>query len=165
MDRAGDSPDDSGSRLPRKGKPPAGRGAVAQIEIDQSLIGNTCFLSQTFEIIDRAFVQADGHLTLQARRVGIAAALRKNHIPSSSVPPLFVDVLFSSRCLTRGDDSHDVATFPVTADDDQCPQFDAHAQKEEAILSAGVIWIIDQDGELVGEVAPARIMRRSRRLW
>lgn len=45
--------------------------AVAQIQVDQTLVGNAYFFGNRFEIFNAIFIQPNRNLFFQLRRVGI----------------------------------------------------------------------------------------------
>src|SRR5262245_60196028 len=49
--------------------------ALAQIQVDQRLIGDGCALGQTFEVADRLLIEANRNLLLQTLRVWVRSSL------------------------------------------------------------------------------------------
>ena len=63
-------------------------GAVSQIKVDQSLIGDALGFSQGLEIVDGAAIDVDGDLLLQPARIGVLPWIQ------------FDDVVFISHNIT-----------------------------------------------------------------
>ena len=51
--------------------------AIAQVQIDQALIGNADLFGHRLEIVDAFFIEADGDLLLELRSVGVLNGFRK----------------------------------------------------------------------------------------
>ena len=63
--------------LPPKVKLSVVRSTVTQIKIDQAFVRDTDLFRYSFEVPDQVFVQPNGDLLFQLRRIGIFARLRE----------------------------------------------------------------------------------------
>src|SRR5262249_31911565 len=61
--------------LPAQVEPPVRSRAVAQVEIDEALVGDAHLLGDAFEVRDSVLVQPNGDLLLQLRGVGVLSGL------------------------------------------------------------------------------------------
>lgn len=50
-------------------------GTVAQIQVDQALVGNTQLFRHLLEIMDRAFIKPNGDLFFQLRDIRVFVAI------------------------------------------------------------------------------------------
>src|SRR5687768_6565755 len=72
---------DSVNQLPpRHAQLPSRCGAVAEVEVDEALVGHALFLGQRLEIADGLQAQPDRDGLLEPARVGVAAALHVREV-------------------------------------------------------------------------------------
>jgi hypothetical protein len=124
--------------------------AIAQVQIDETLIGYACVLRYRLEIADGLLIKTNRNLLLKLGCVRIFFC-RSEVVFFAHVTPFRVRLGFLRTCFAGRDDSNDDAVTAITVTNQKQSQCATQTKENNAVFIVRVIRVVNQFGSLVDE--------------
>ncbi|SBT04012.1 hypothetical protein ACCAA_130007 [Candidatus Accumulibacter aalborgensis] len=92
--------------------------AVAQIQVDEALVGDTNVFRDSLEVRDGLFVEPNGDLLFELCCVWVFSGSGEV-VFFAHVAPLWIRLGFLGSCLASGDNTNDMTFAPIAMTDKQ----------------------------------------------